>query len=70
MKLGGEKVEMAEFVNYGNEIVIPSDTTHNVALNIIETIKKELPEEAQCVSVINEILSDVKTIMETSKLKL
>lgn len=63
-------MEMAEFVNYGNEIVIPSDITHKVALNVIETIKKELPEEAQCVSVINEILSDVKTIMETSKLKL
>ena len=33
-------------IDYGNGIVIPSETIHHIALGVIETIKKELPEEA------------------------
>lgn len=61
---------MLEFINYGNGKMISSEITHNAAKSVVETIKKELPEEAQCISVIRAVLSEAKTISETAFLKL
>lgn len=57
-------------VNYGNNIFLEEERKRDISKKVIFTIKKELPEEALCMSVIDDILSETKEMIETLQIKL
>ncbi len=59
-----------EMLDYGAGIIISEECISNIADAIIDAIKTELPVEAQCPCVIEEILSDVKDIVRHKRLNL
>lgn len=61
---------MPVFINYGGGIRLSSDVTSKVAESVLETIKKELPEEAHCEAVIHRILSEAKDLVNCKKIVL
>lgn len=51
-------------------ISVSKDNIHNAALKALEAIKKELPEEAQCITVIKTVLVEAEAITKVTQLKL
>lgn len=51
---------MSTLIDFGNGMRIREDTINNIADQISETLKKELPEAAQNIIVIRNILSKVE----------
>ncbi len=47
-----------------NGRILPLETRDKVAEEIINTIKKELPEKFQTVGIINNILSEAQSIID------
>ena len=61
---------MDEYVSYGNGIVISKRKIEQISEDFIQIIKKELPEEAQNIMVIDGILSSVKTKIHAKTIRL
>lgn len=61
---------MNEYVSYGNGIVVPKRKIEKISEDFIQIIKKELPEEAQNITVIDDILSSVKNKIRAKTLRL
>ena len=59
-----------EYYDYGEGIIVPKKCISNLADAFISAIKIELPEEAQCPSVINSVLADVKEVIAHKPLRL
>lgn len=63
-------IRLNEIYSYGNRIVVSRNKIEKISNDFIEIIKKELPEEAQNITVIDSILSHVKSDIHLKKLKL
>ena len=61
---------MNEYVSYGNGIIVSKTTIEKISEEFIQIIKKELPEEAQNIMVIDGILSSVKTKLHAKTIRL
>lgn len=61
----GEKVN--EMYSYGNGIVVSRDKIEEISNEFIGIIKKELPEEAQNITVIDSVLSHVEKEIHLKK---
>lgn len=56
--------------DYLNGVSISEKETDRVVNKVIETLKTELPEEAQCYAVVDAILDDVKQKIKCKKIVL
>lgn len=56
--------------DYLNGVSISEKETDRVVNKVIETLKTELPEEAQCYAVIDSVLDDVKQKIKCKKIVL
>ena len=56
--------------DYLNGVSISEKETDRVVNKVIETLKTELPEEAQCYAVVVAILDDVKQKIKCKKIVL
>lgn len=62
--------DTVEIFNYGNGLVIKKEKIDSITDSIFSLIKKELPEEFQCSSVIKSILKETENKLDSIKLKL
>lgn len=58
------------FINYGDGVVISKGKINQISEKIVELIKTEIPEEAQCITVLDSILSEVKSNLHRKRLQL
>lgn len=58
------------FINYGDGVVISKGKINQISEKIVELIKTELPEEAQCITVLDSVLSEVKSNLHRKRLQL
>lgn len=56
--------------DYLNGVSISEKETDRAISKVIETLKTELPEEAQCYAVIDSVLDDVKQKIKCKKIVL
>lgn len=54
----------------GWSVSVSQATIHKAASKALKAIKEELPEEAQCRAVIEEVLSEAGSIMDVTQLKI
>jgi hypothetical protein len=59
-----------EMLDYGDGVIVSKKSISNIADSIIDAIKTELPEEAQCPCIIESVLEDVKDIIRHKRLHL
>ena len=59
-----------EMLDYGDGVIVSKKSVSNIADSVIDAIKTELPEEAQCPCVIEAVLSDVKDVIRHKRLHL
>ena len=58
------------FINYGDGVVISKGKINQISEKILELIKTELQEEAQCITVLDSVLSEVKSNLHRKRLQL
>lgn len=61
---------MVRMFNFGNGIIVDEAKINVISNAVIENIKKELPEEAQCIEVIESVLEEVKSNIRRKRLQL
>lgn len=54
----------------GNGIILPQEKMQDIVDQIIRIIKTELPEEAQCPRIMNNLLNSVGEVIMCKRLKL
>ena len=59
---------MSTLIDFGNGIRIREDTINNISNQISETLKRELPEAAQNIIVIRNVLSKVEEDISCKKI--
>lgn len=61
---------MDGYYSYENGVVISKSKIQKVSAGFMELIKKELPEEALSVTILDSVLEDIKSQIHSAKLRL
>lgn len=61
---------MERYYYYENGVVISKSKIQKVSAGFMELIKKELPEEALSVTVLDSVLEDIKSQIHSARLRL
>lgn len=61
---------MDRYYSYENGVVISKSKIQKVLAGFMELIKKELPEEALSVTVLDSVLEDIKSQIHSARLRL